>query len=543
MDKLKERHVLDGRFQILERIGEGGMGTVYAGVQLGLGRKVAIKTLNPEFSGNEDLVARFRREAHIIQNLTHPNTVRLYDFGETPEGHLYIVMEYLEGRTFDQVIAKRQRIPVQTVVDLAKQVLGSLIEAHAQGIVHRDLKPSNLMLCEQLGADNHVKVLDFGLARADIEQVSLHTYSGAVMGTPHYMSPEQARGHRVGSASDLYSLSLTLFEMVMGSPAYQASSPYELAMHHLTSDPLVIPSLLASTRLGSVIAKGAEKSLEDRYQSAQEMLEALSDPLPNSTAPRLELTGAAERDLFGDDGDTEETAVVPASIPPTAEWPRKRGWVIPALSVAGLLAIGTVAAVVLFGGDDGGTDVPPPAGETISPTSDSEEQKAPTVVESEPVDHGLVVAAPGPVAERSVDEGVVPEIETSPPDEDDTAAETEVADAPDEERSERPRESRRRRDTRRDRDDSSEDRTRTAVATEESEEQPDEVDEGELVAEEELAVVEEPDEEPEQTPEDTQSTETPSLMDPVVGGTGSGNGEVESSSGSNEEPSNLPINF
>ena len=527
MNQLKERQVLDGRFQILKRIGEGGMGTVHLAEQLGLGRKVAIKTLNPEYSGNEDLVARFRREAHIIQNLTHPNTVRLYDFGETPEGHIYIVMEYLEGWTLDQVLAKRRRMPVQTVVDLAKQVLGSLIEAHAQGIVHRDLKPSNLMLCEQIGVDTFVKVLDFGLARADIEQVSLHTYSGAVMGTPHYMSPEQARGHRVGSASDLYSLSLTLFELVMGAPAYQASSPYELAMNHLTSDPLPIPSILAATRLGHVIKKGAEKSLEDRYQSAEDMLDDLTNPTRDVTAPRLELSAAAERDLFGEDGDTEENAALPESIPPTGEWPGKRRWKLPVLSVGALLLVAVVGGVA-FLGDDSSQDGEDHTGAEASVESDSTEAEGtPAVVDpqSDPpsavVGREATVAATGEVA---------------------AAVRRAHHDAQEESLREEARETQRERDSRRDRDRRRDERERTAAVPDAPEEGEVEAAEPETEEQEELAAVEQV-EEPVDPPEPPRSEveQTPSLMEPVVGP--SDGGEPSGSAGTNERPSELPINF
>ena len=353
--RLRELQVLDGRFRILNRIGEGGMGTVYLGEQIGLGRKVAIKTLNPEFGENVDLIARFRREAHVIENLTHPNTVRLYDFGETDTGLLYIVMEYLEGQTLEEVVRDRGRLPVQTVVHIAKQVLGSLVEAHAQSIVHRDIKPSNLILCEQLGADNFVKVLDFGLARADVENVSLHTYSGAVMGTPHYMSPEQARGQKVIPSSDLYSLGLTLYELVMGEPAYNASSPYELAMYHLTPDPLELPGLLRGTRLGAVIAKAAEKDPDLRYASAVDMLRDLqSDSMARMTAATLDAVAVKSSD-FGQVGDTEETPSAVTMSSPTVyalKLKRRRHTIFGA---ALAVVVGAVLSWILVSQDDPGS--------------------------------------------------------------------------------------------------------------------------------------------------------------------------------------------
>ena len=418
--RLRELQVLDGRFRILNRIGEGGMGTVYIGEQIGLGRRVAIKTLNPEFGENVDLIARFRREAHVIENLTHPNTVRLYDFGETETGLLYIVMEYLEGKTLEEVVRERGRLPVQTVVHIAKQVLGSLVEAHAQKIVHRDIKPSNLILCEQLGADNFVKVLDFGLARADVENVSLHTYSGAVMGTPHYMSPEQARGQTVIPSSDLYSLALTLYELVMGEPAYNASSPYELAMYHLTPDPLVIPGLLLGTRLGAVIAKAAEKDPEQRYSSAQEMLKDLQDDsMSRMTAATLDAIAVRPSEV-GMEGDTEETPSAVTISSPTVyalKLKRKRRTV---LGVAAAVVVGAVLAWFLASREDRSeperlaateeeavdTD---PAEETLEPTQEVEDDPEVTSSDDPEVENEQIVAVDPESDGQETDEAEAPE--------------------------------------------------------------------------------------------------------------------------------------
>jgi serine/threonine protein kinase len=267
---------LGDRYEVLRLMRRGGMGAVYEGRQLGLDRRVAIKTLGAGVLASRVEVERFRREARIIQGLTHPNTIRLYDHGEQ-DGIPYIVMEYIEGSTLDAVLRTFGKLSIETVVQIGKQVLGSLQEAHAKEITHRDIKPDNLMLCDQVGAPNFVKVLDFGLARVDVERPALETGPGAALGTVHYMAPEQLRGQRATPSSDLYGLALTLFELAVGRPAYTGATAYEIATHHLSDYPLVLPPDLANTRLGEVIAIAASKSPDERFPSAAEMLEALND--------------------------------------------------------------------------------------------------------------------------------------------------------------------------------------------------------------------------------------------------------------------------
>jgi serine/threonine protein kinase len=278
--------VIADRYQILDKLAAGGMGAVYVASQLDLRRRVAIKTLHPEESADEGLRARFRREAEAVQRLTHPNTVRVYDFGETDDGWLYLVMEYLEGLMLDEVLHQLGPLPVDTVAHLGEQVLGSLIEAHAHGIVHRDIKPSNLMLCRQLGRRDFVKVLDFGLAHLERTSVDFKTLTGTTLGTPHYMSPEQVKGRPLDGRSDLYSLAMALFELATGAPPYDGATPFEVALKHVEPGPLSLPKELARTRLGRVIARAAQKRPDDRYDSATAMLCALT-AAPTAERPEL----------------------------------------------------------------------------------------------------------------------------------------------------------------------------------------------------------------------------------------------------------------
>jgi serine/threonine protein kinase len=280
--------VFDRRYEIVRLIAEGGMGSVYLGTQLELDRKVAIKTLNPRIGKDDLLFERLRREALIVRRLTHPNTVRLYDVGVSRSGLLYLVMEYLEGRPLNEVLQSAGRLPYDFVVDIGRQVLKSLVEAHAWGIVHRDVKPSNVMLCEQLGESNLVKVLDFGLACSDIDTTTFQTHSGTTIGTPHYMSPEQLRGERVDCRSDLYAVGLTLFELATGAPPYTGKNHYAVAMKHLSERRFPLPPRLAETRLGKVIRRATEKDPEDRYQSAGQMLEDLTGEVYEHREPVLD---------------------------------------------------------------------------------------------------------------------------------------------------------------------------------------------------------------------------------------------------------------
>lgn len=273
---LEPRDVIVGRYEIQRVIAEGGMGMIYLARQLGLDRQVAIKTLLPAMGDKVEFLARLEREARAVKALTHPNTVRLYDFGKTEQGMVYLVMEYLEGETLDSVISRLGKLSEANVAHIGQQALKSLVEAHGHGIVHRDIKPSNIMLCHQLGETNFVKLLDFGLARSEVDSSNFKTRVGASLGTPHYMSPEQAAGRTVDARGDLYALGLTLFELLVGQPAYDGNSLYEVAMRHMSPEPVPIPLAIASTPLGKVITRAVEKARANRFQTAQEMLTALS---------------------------------------------------------------------------------------------------------------------------------------------------------------------------------------------------------------------------------------------------------------------------
>src|ERR1043165_967488 len=212
--------LIAGRFRIEREIGTGGMGTVYLATHLGLERPVAVKIIKREFAGDADVADRFLREARTMAKLRHTHAAMIFDAGNLPDGRHFIVMEFVEGETLSQALARERQFSATHAVDIATQICDVLEEAHRLGIVHRDLKPSNILLGKR-----GVCVLDFGVAKvlaSSAESTATHasTGSGQVVGTPRYMSPEQCLGQRVGARSDLYSLGVLLYEMLAGRPPF-----------------------------------------------------------------------------------------------------------------------------------------------------------------------------------------------------------------------------------------------------------------------------------------------------------------------------------
>ncbi|MBI5609701.1 MAG: serine/threonine protein kinase, partial [Deltaproteobacteria bacterium] len=267
---------LDGRFRIDRLLGEGGMGAVYVGTQVSVGREVAIKVIHPDQIADAETVRRFHREAQVISRLAHSHTVHLVDFGQTSQGLLYLVMELVKGRSLSHDLAKGP-LPPPRVSAIVGQICDALAEAHAQGIVHRDLKPDNVLLTTQAGADDFVKILDFGIAKVagqDERALSTLTEAGAIVGTPQYMSPEQidARTDVTGS-SDLYSLTVMVFEMLSGQLPFHDSSPMSLLIKHLKDEPprlsQVAPNLAVAAAIEPFLARNLSKTPAGRSPDAQ----------------------------------------------------------------------------------------------------------------------------------------------------------------------------------------------------------------------------------------------------------------------------------
>jgi serine/threonine-protein kinase len=282
-DPLIGREILNGEFQLLEKIGTGGMGSVYRANQTAMNRLVAVKLLHPKLANRKDLVSRFRREAKAMSHLSHPNTVKVLLYGELEDGSLYIVMEYLEGKNLNQTVRAEGPMPFERALPILIQVCGALEEAHRAGIVHRDLKPENIFLCNQGGLRDFAKVLDFGLAKVTEREMRpgsiILTQEGMVFGTPEFMSPEQAQGRTLTPASDIYSLAVILYELLTGKLPFDARTPIEFLQLHVTAKPIPLDERVQGKTfppgLGEVIARALLKKPEDRYQSAAEFAAAL----------------------------------------------------------------------------------------------------------------------------------------------------------------------------------------------------------------------------------------------------------------------------
>lgn len=262
------RSVLGNRYEILELIGEGGMGRVYKARDLELDRLIALKTIRSEKGRDPQVVQRFKKELLLARKVTHKNVVRIHDLGEA-QGIRFFTMEYVEGQSLKQIIRQRGALPVDQVLTMAKQILGALEEAHSQGVIHRDLKPQNIMV-DQSGSP---QIMDFGIARSAEETEDI-TATGLVIGTPDYMSPEQARGEKAGAQSDLFSFGVILFEMLTGDVPYKADSPISKVMMRLTQKPPAPHDINPETPryLESVVLKCMEVDPSLRYKTAKDVL-------------------------------------------------------------------------------------------------------------------------------------------------------------------------------------------------------------------------------------------------------------------------------
>ena len=260
---------IDGKYRIDERIAAGGMGTVYRAVRLLIGDEVAVKVLHPEHVADADAAERFRREAQAAARLKHPNAVSIYDFGVTEDGLVYLVMELVGGESLRRIIRERGPLTPSASGDVMRQVCSALDEAHRQGIVHRDLKPDNIIV-ETAPQGLRVKVLDFGIAKLRDTAASNLTQTGSVMGTPHYMSPEQCVGEELDSRSDIYSLGVVLFEMLCGTVPFNSPTSTAVVIQHVTQPPPSPRALNMSIpeAVERVVRHALEKRREDRPQTA-----------------------------------------------------------------------------------------------------------------------------------------------------------------------------------------------------------------------------------------------------------------------------------
>ena len=298
-------NVVGGRYELRGLLGRGGMAEVYEGFDLRLGRAVAVKQLSAKLAADPTAQARFGREARAAASLNHPNIASVFDTGEDTDPDTgisipYIVMELVEGATLRAVLDQDAPLPPERAFSIVQSVLDALATSHAAGIIHRDIKPANVMITPA----GVVKVMDFGIARAVDETSTSLTQTAAVIGTAHYLSPEQASGSKVDQRSDLYSTGCLLFELLTGRAPFVGETSISVAYQHVREDPIP-PSQLnpdLSPAVDAVVLKSLAKDLDARYQSAEEMKDDIGslltggpDPTRVRSAPPVIPAAAAAR--------------------------------------------------------------------------------------------------------------------------------------------------------------------------------------------------------------------------------------------------------
>ena len=355
--------VLGGKYRIVRKLGEGGMGAVYVSVQEPLGRKVAVKVLLPVLARDATLVGRFQREAELAASLGHPNIVQVTDFGVDDEGSAFLVMDLLDGESLGGLLEREVALAPNRVRFISTQVLSALEAAHARGVVHRDLKPDNIYLTSVSGVADLVKLLDFGIARL-IEGDGDHkmTATGQVLGTPAYMSPEQARGKPVDARSDLYALGVVMYEALSGRMPVNGSNYHELMFAIVGETPTPLAELVPGLdpALVAVVERSMAKDPNARYANAAEMRAALDalGPLQASSPSRVPSVPPVTRDVSAAAMAATITPEALTALPSTTPGPSTPGSL---RGVGAQSTHGTPSAVPAV------VSTPPPARRSVAP--------------------------------------------------------------------------------------------------------------------------------------------------------------------------------
>ncbi len=348
----------DHRYKIEKLLGEGGMGFVYLARHKVIDKKVAVKVLRADLAKDREILDRFLQEAKAASSIGNAHIVDISDFGDLPDGSTYFVMEHLDGKSLSQLVDSGTRPSVERICHIGLQLCDGLSAAHARGIVHRDLKPDNIFLLERGSDHDFIKILDFGIAKVTGNANTKLTKAGAVFGTPHYMSPEQAAGATVDHRTDIYALGVILYEMVSGQLPFNADNFMGILTQHMYKAPVPIRALVPGPEcppsLEAVVLKCLSKKQEARYQSMDDLAADLervkSGGVPSAVAEMMARSGGfnVPADYF-----KQPNAIVPATPPsPVTRWPRYV-WIAGASA-----AVAIVGVIFVISGTTHGTPAP-----------------------------------------------------------------------------------------------------------------------------------------------------------------------------------------
>ena len=387
----------DHRYKIEELLGEGGMGFVYRARHKVIDKKIAVKVLRADLARDTEITDRFRQEARAASSIGNPHIIDISDFGDLPDGSTYFVMEFLDGKSLASLIDSKIHLPIDRICHIAAQIADGLAAAHQGGIVHRDLKPDNIFLIVRGADKDFVKILDFGIAKVTNDGANKLTKAGAVFGTPHYMSPEQAAGATIDHRTDIYSLGVIMYEMTSGQLPFNADNFMGILTQHMYKAPVPIralvpvpdrPAVECPPTLEAVILKCMSKKPEQRYQSMDELVADLQKvregAVPSAVGEMMARSGGfnVPADYF----KHPATALVPATPPQGRKQWSRMVWVAGAVA-----AVGLVAGIFAIAQSTTGA---PTAGSTTAPAGTPTEVV--TAPPTSPPTAATSVAAPPP---------------------------------------------------------------------------------------------------------------------------------------------------
>jgi serine/threonine-protein kinase len=362
--------VVADRYHVVKKLGEGGMGQVYLAEHVKMGRRSAIKVMNPSMVHDPDAVARFNREASNASRINHPNVCAIYDFGETSDGLIYLAMEFIEGEPLTDLLERDGALPVPRAVSIFQQTADALQAAHDLGIVHRDLKPDNIMLARKKAGGDTVKVVDFGIAKAvgGDQAGQKVTKTGLVVGTPEFMSPEQLSGDAVDGRSDLYSLALVFYRMLTGKLPFEAATSQEVMIKRLIEEPAKFaqtrPDLTFPPGLQAVLDTALARSPVERYQTVAKFAADVASVAGRPVGSAVPHTRSGAADAEGKTQLLDTSAGVTTRLSakratPAAAGPTKKRSFIPvAAGVVVILAAGGAWMALNGGSKTGGNPNP-----------------------------------------------------------------------------------------------------------------------------------------------------------------------------------------